>query len=238
MISNSLARTFKSFFTPSIFLTLALPFLIASVLWSLVLFFTWAAWSGFIIDTEFFRWLVTKISTQMVIDSIHFVVLILATLFVFGPLWYLTYLLILALGLFPILLNQIQKKDYPLLERKKGGSLLGSIKNALVGSFLFVFGLVLSLPLWIFTPVGPFFQILITAYLNKKVFIYDVYQDFASKDERIKIQKEFSNEFWIIALISAFLLWIPFINIFAVGLTALMFIHYSLSRLEKLRASA
>lgn len=235
MMVDSITNSVKSLLRPSILFILFLPFVAASAFWLLILFFMWNSWVGFFTSTAAYDWLLRSMGEGLFLESLTFFVIMIATLFVFGPLWYLTYILIIALLLFPLLLPKVQKIYYPQLELKRGGNFSGSIKNVLMGTIVYIFGFAISLPLWFFTPFAPFVILVFTAYLNKKVFIYDIFQDYASEQERIEIEKTYSHEFWILGLITGFLSWLPLANILAPALTALIFIHYCFARLEQKR---
>lgn len=232
MIMNAAGKTLRSLLDPSVLLILFLPWILASLFWFLVLFFVWGAWTSFLVDTQAFTWLMGTIGDNLFLDSLKVGVVILATLLIFGPLWYLTYLLIISIFLFPLLLPRIQRKSYPNLTQKKGGSTLGSLKTTLVASFIFVAGYMLTLPLWLFTPLAPAINILLTAYLNKKVFTYDVLQDYTTEQERLVMEQKNSNELWLTGILTALLTWVPVVNFLAPALTALVFIHVLLQKVS------
>jgi CysZ protein len=236
MILNSFTKTFRSLLDPSVLFILLVPFLFASLLWCLILFLAWGSWTDFLVGTAPFHWLMGALGDNVFLDSLKFLVIILGTLFVFGPLWYLTYILLISAVLFPLLLPRVQKKFYPGLEKKRGGHIWGSLQNTFVTTLIFIVGYGLSLPLWFFTPLSPVITLLLTAYLDKQLFTYDVLQEFASKEERMKFSSEHSQELWILGILTALLTWVPFANMLAPAITALAFIHFNLGQLQKDRA--
>lgn len=235
MIVDAIGKSIRSLFSPAILFTLVLPFFIASIVWIIVLWAIWGMWSGFIGNMALFDWMMKTFGEGGFIEWFKVFVIFIVTILIFGPLWYLTFILIISVFLFPMLLPRIQKLYYPALEKKKGGSTVGSVRNTLVASVVFVIGFFLSLPLWLFTPFAPAATLFLTAYLNKQVFSYDVLQDYASAEEAETLKKKYSSEIWATGFVTAFLIWIPLANIIAPALTALVFIHYFLGRLEEER---
>jgi hypothetical protein len=233
MIGEAIGKTVRSLIRPSVVLILLLPFIVATAFWVVVLVMFWQSWTGFLTGTSTYQWMLSYTGPGNVAEVVTMFGVILFTILVFAPLWYLTYILIIDLLLFPILLPRIQKQDYPNIEKKRGGNTIGSLANAMKGTAVYIIGFFVNLPVWFFFPViAPGISLLLTAYLNKKVFTYDVLQDYASAEERENIMKHFSHELWGLGLMTAFLTWIPFVNIFAPAITAVAYIHYCLSRLE------
>ena len=143
----------------------------------------------------------------------------------------------ISIFLFPLLLPHLQKKFYPGLEKKHGGHFFGSLKNVAVTTLIYLFFLVMTLPFWMFTPLGPLVSLVATAYLNRKIFSYDVLQDYASAAERLAFEKKYLNESWGLGLLTAVISWLPVINFLAPALTALVFIHFYLGSLQKERSA-
>jgi CysZ protein len=214
MIVDAIAKSLRSLLRPSILLILLIPFLASSIFWLMFLFLAWGNWSGFLGDMALFTWMMNTAGDGALVETIKIFIIFVLTMLVFGPLWYLTFILIISVFLFPMLLPKIQKLDYPDLEKKQGGNALGSIKNTLVASVVFMIGFLVSLPLWIFTPLAPFVTLFLTAYLNKQIFSYDVLQDYASGEERIQIKKKYGHELWTAGFVTALLIWVPLANIY------------------------
>ena len=235
MILKAIQRSFQSLMDVRILVLMMVPFFIASFCMILFLFFFWGAWTDFLTGTESFRWLVEHIGDNFFLTSIKFILIFIATLFIFGPLWYLICIMMIAVFLFPILLPSLQKRFYPSLEKKFGGHFIGSLKNASTTSLIYILFLGLTLPFWIFTPVGPLVSLVATGYLNKNIFMYDVLQDYASEKELLQFQKKYFHQSWILGLLTAFLSWIPVINFLAPALTSLVFIHFYLGSLQETR---
>ncbi len=109
----------------------------------------------------------------------------------------------------PIVLMRVSQSDFKDLEKKRGGSYSGKYLQCLVrngnfylrvfhySAFVVASGCQILIPLFL------------TAWLNRKVFLYDVLQDFASKEERQLIQKKHSEALYGMGLLLGFVSYIP-----------------------------
>jgi CysZ protein len=163
-------------------------------------------------------------------------VLILALLWL--PALYVTALLITAFFLMPLIVKYVAERHYPDLDRQHGGSLAGSIANGLVALLLYLLAWVLLLPVWLFAPLGIAVSILLNAWLNQKLFMYDALSEHASaaelKDER------HAGGGWLYALSSllGLLHFIPLVNFLAPVYMGLAFAHHGLAALDGSRKGA
>ncbi len=232
---RAIFKSLKSLFDIKVLFLMMIPFLMASFCLILLLFLFWTPWTDFLVATEAFKWLMESIGDNFFLTSLKFLILGLATLFVFGPMWYLICVFLISVLLLPMLLPHLQKRYYPGLEKKFGGSIFGSFKNVIITTFIYLLFLGLTLLFWIFTPLGPVVSLLATAYLNKNIFMYDVLQDYASEEERLEFKKNHMNESWFLGLGTTLIAWVPVINFIAPSFTALAFIHFYLGSLQKNR---
>ncbi len=125
--------------------------------------------------------------------------------------------------------------DYADLQRRGGGSQLGSVINALGAVLQFVELLVLSLPLWLIPGAGLLISLLLTAWLNQRAFRYDALMAHADKFELKSLPASQSSGLFGVGLFGAVLAHVPFINLFAPALAGLAFVHYLLSALRLAR---
>jgi hypothetical protein len=78
----------------------------------------------------------------------------------------------------------VARRQYPSLERKEGGSMLGSLAVNLGAILVFVVLWLLSLPLYAFPPLALAVHALLWGWLTAKVMSYDALAAHASVDER------------------------------------------------------
>ena len=169
------------------------------------------------------------------LGRIAFVVLVLVLLF---PFIYVTSVVITGTIAVPLMVVQVARREYATLERKRGGGVIGSAFNALAAVLIFVLLLVTSLPLYLLPFAGLAVSIVLTAWLNKKIYQYDALMDHASTQERALILRRHRAALWKIALTTSALVLVPVVNFFAPAFAGLVFVHFCLGSLAELRAIA
>ncbi|HEX5785735.1 MAG TPA: EI24 domain-containing protein [Burkholderiaceae bacterium] len=108
----------------------------------------------------------------------------LVVLFLATPVIVVMSLLLVSLVMTPALVELVAQRRFPLLERKKGASWLGSAAWSLVSTALALMAMVASLPLWLIPPLVMVLPPLIWGWLTYRVFAYDALADHASVEER------------------------------------------------------
>ena len=93
-------------------------------------------------------------------------------------------LLFVALLMTPAKVALVAERRFPLLQRKKGGSLLASLFWSLSSTLLAAVALLVSIPLWLIPPLILILPPLIWGWLTYRVMTYDVFAEHASTDER------------------------------------------------------
>ena len=93
-------------------------------------------------------------------------------------------LLLVAAFMTPAMLTLVANRRFPLLERKHGGSFLGSSFGALWATVAALLALLVSIPLWFVPPLVLIVPPLIWGWLTYRVMSYDVLAEHASVDER------------------------------------------------------
>lgn len=175
------------------------------------------------------------------------------------PLMILTALLFMGLFAMPAIVKYVSARQFPALEMKQGGSLLGSMLVNLTGFAIFVLLWLLSLPLYALAPLALLAQVLLWGWLTARVMAYDALAEHASADERAAITRQHRLPLHAIGMISGALgalpgiVWVggtvlsivlfPFLAIISLWMyvtififTGLWFQYYCLQALEDLRA--
>ena len=178
-------------------------------------------------------------------------------LFLVIPAIVLVSLLSVAMFMTPAMVALVAERRFPLLERKKGGSLLASLVWSLGSTLLALVAMVLSLPLWLVPPLILILPPLIWGWLTYRVMSYDALVDHASSQERKQIFKAHRATLLGIGVLSAYLgaapslIWasgaifvalapilVPvaiWIYTLVFAFSSLWFAHYTLAALEQLR---
>ncbi|ASD63992.1 hypothetical protein B9G79_10640 [Bdellovibrio bacteriovorus] len=234
-IFRALKQAFESLLRLRMFLLILGP-PVATVFVLLVLFIVyWSAWTagvaGLIGNLWGFQWV--QQVTGLTDLSLWLAMLFLVMIFI--PLAYVISVLIVSVFVMPIVLKWVGDQDFRNLEKRRGGTVVGSVWNTLKATILFVVGFMVTLPLWLIPGCQLVVPLVLTAWLNKKVFLYDVLQDYASKEERKSIESEESGSLYLMGLLLGLLSYIPLAFFFVPIISALSYTYYGLNALEDRR---
>jgi len=151
------------------------------------------------------------------------------------PAIYVTALFITSLIFMPILLSVVASRHYPGLGRQYGGSFLGSVGNGLGALVIYLFVWLVTLPFWLLGPFGAALAILLNAWLNQRLFLYDALAEHASKEELATLRAAGGWPLYGMAALLGLLHLVPLFNFFAPIYMGLAFTHYGLASLARLR---
>lgn len=163
-----------------------LPFLLSVVIWGVLL------WLGlqpmidwlhaYFSDHDGFR-----VAGEMLgwfnLGAIKTVLVPLIAMWVLLPLMILTALVFVGTLAMPIIVRHVGGRHYPELERRRGGSLWGSLWIAASSFFVFALLWIVTLPLSLFPPVTFVIQPALWGWLTYRVMAYDALAEHASAQE-------------------------------------------------------
>ena len=226
----------RSLGRPGVLWHLMWPTLAASLVWTGLLVASWgslvALGSGFITALPLVGdWLATSDGALLVALLMFKIGLVLLAL----PVIYVTAAFLVAAVALPLMLERVAATDYADIERRCGGSPIGSVWNALTSVVQFLLLLVLSLPLWLIPGAGLLISLILTAWLNQRAFRYDALMAHADAHEMKQLPAEHSGGLFGVGLLGAALAHVPLLNLFAPALSGLAFVHYLLSALRVAR---
>ncbi len=155
--------------------------------------------------------------------------------FLLLPLVAVTTLLIVGVFALPLMLERVAAREYPDLERRQGGSFMGSLLNALGALIFFLILLILTLPLWLVPGLGLVLPVLLAAWLNQRVYRYDALMLHADREELRHLPKQCRSGLFLVGLGAGLLAWVPFANLLAPAFAGLASVHYCLDALARLR---
>lgn len=95
---------------------------------------------------------------------------------------------------------------------------------------------IVTLPLWLLGPLAVLLPLLLSAYLNQRLFRYDALSEHADAAEMKQIFESARGRLFLLGLLTGALYFIPPINLIAPILSALAFIHLCLAELESFRS--
>ncbi|MGH8743027.1 MAG: EI24 domain-containing protein [Burkholderiales bacterium] len=211
------------------------PLLFSLVIWGSLAFWYWHDW----INSASAFFASTSVDSFLVRFEIRglaaYLAVILALLLLF-PCILITAMLVASVIAMPLMVKHVAARDFPALERKAGGTAIGSVINALVAVGAFVVLWLLSLPLWLFGLPALVLPILIAAYLNQRLFRYDALAEHASREEFEQILERSTGRLYVLGAILGLTQFIPGINLLSPIYIGLCFTHFCLEELRQLRA--
>lgn len=241
-------------------LTMA-PFLLSVALWGLILYFSlqpmidWL--HGYFVANDMFRQ-VTGWFGVFGAGFASYVVAPLVAMWVLLPLMILTALAFIALFAMPAIVAHVAGRYHPQLERRRGGTIWGSLWLSLYTFIVFGLLWIASLPLQALPPVGLVVQALLWGWLTYKVLSYDALAEHAGREEFRELQRRHRWSLLLIGTITGalgaapMLLWLggalsviffPFFAAVSIWLyvlvfvfTGLWFAHFCLAALAEMRA--
>ncbi|MBS1218895.1 MAG: hypothetical protein H6R21_2028 [Proteobacteria bacterium] len=231
----ALTRAARNLFEPRIVAIVFVPMLGSLVLWIVLAWLFWDAWTGGIAgamtSTTVAGWL-QGWSATWVIDYTAMLVVLIAIL----PAMLVTALVITEIIAMPIIVKFVAERHHPDLARAAGGTVIGSVLNAAVGIIVFVLLWLFTLPLWL-TGVGAVLApVLTSAYLNQRMFRYDALAEHASREELAQITRTSRGDLFLLGILLSLLLYVPLVNLLVPVLSGLAFTHFCLTRLAAVRA--
>ena len=127
---------------------------------------------------------------------------------------------------------------YPALAKRRGGTVAGSIVNALIAVLVFAGLWIVPLPLWVPGFVAARLPLVLSAYLGQRLFRYDALSDHASAEEFRAILDANRGSMYMLGLLLALLYYVPLLNLMVPVLSGLAFTHFGLARLAEMRGAS
>lgn len=232
-----LRRAAVDLMRPRILSIMFLPMLLALLLWGGLFWGFGTVWvaglEGVFNDSPLPGWVGPTVAGWVVGMGVYMVLILLLL-----PAIYVTALFITSLIFMPILLSVVAHRYYPGLGRRYGGSFLGSLGNGLFALTIYLLAWLITLPFWLLGPFGAGVAIILNAWLNQRLFLYDALAEHASKEELAALRAEGGWPLYGLAAFLGLLHLVPVINFFAPIYMGLAFTHYALARLARDRQEA
>ena len=235
-IFNAYGRALRSLLQPAIFWHLLWPTALSVVIWIVV---AWMSWDTVGVGIErlfnevgWLNWILLRWEASSLAAAV-FVKIVLGLLLI--PLIYSTALFIVAVFALPLMLERVAAKEYPELEQRRGGTLAGSIGNALLATTVFLVGWVITLPLWLIPGMAIILPVLLSAYLNYRGYSYDALSLHGDAEEIHKTIVRERGQLYLVGIVAGLLVYVPILNLIAPAYAGLAFIHFGLETLRRAR---
>ena len=230
-IVAALQRALPILFTGRIIALATLPLLVSAVVWIVIGVAAWqpvtAALAGWFAsgNAEPAAWQRLAAGT---ITALLFVALAVVTA--------LTAVAVLTM---PVIVKTVAARDFPMLEQRRGGTLLGSLRNALVALAVFVPLWILALPLLFLPPVYVVVSLVLNAWLTQRMFRYDALAEHASEAEMGTILRERRAPLMGLGLALSPLSLVPVVNLLVLPIYAgIAFTELCLAEVARVRGVA
>ena len=236
-VLRALGSAFRSMLHPRMLALAIWPMLVALIVWLGLAWFYWGNWSQWLSDllaaSDAVAWLQQHGLSSVVRYSVWLLLWLLL-----APLILITALLIAAVIEMPVIVGFIAARDYPALEKRHGGNITGSVINALAAVLVFAVLWVVTLPLWLTGVLAPLLPVVLSAYLNQRLFRYDALSEHASAAEYGQILAASRGRMYMLGFLLALLYYVPLLNLLVPVVSGLAFTHFGLARLAEMRGEA
>ncbi len=261
-IALAWGRAFRSQFSGKIMLLSLLPLVLSVALWFGLLYTFMEPLLDWLhgMFTEYGAFGVSgSVLAFLGLAALKAMVVPLAAMLLLLPLMIITSLVFMGVVAMPSIARHVGQRQFPALERKEGGNLLGSLLVSVSAILVFAVLWLLSLPLYAFPPLALVGQALLWGWLTAKVMSYDALAAHASTEERRELMRRHRNALLAIGTLSGFagalpgIAWVggavasvvlfPVLAVLSIWLyivififTGLWFQYYCLEALDRLRA--
>jgi hypothetical protein len=234
-VITALSLALRDFWQPRILALALVPPLAAFAVWIGFLWMFADDWArlvtGWIANTSWLGWV-----RDWGLSSIFVWASGLGAAALMLPIVLITAVLVTDLVAMPVIVPFVGQRHYPRLERRKGGTVAGSIWNTAFAVVVFAVLWTVSLPLW-FTGIGALvLPPLLAAFFNQRMFRYDALAEHASAAELAHVVRTSYDDLFLLGLLLSLLLYVPLVNLMVPVLSALAFTHFCLARLAQVRA--
>jgi CysZ protein len=234
-VAGALLYGFANLLHPRMLWLMVWPMLVSLVFWGAVAAAFWERLAA-ALAALFQRWLAPAAGfLHLELGGAASVAAYVVLVLLLVPLVYLTALFILGAFGMQKMVDHVASRSFPALERRRGGSVAGSVWNgvAALGGMALLF--LVSLPLWLLPPLWPLIPLAIFAWGNQKLLRYDALAEHADAAEMARLFRERRGALLTLGLLFALLAYVPFVGFIGPVLFGLAFIRYLLGALQELR---
>jgi CysZ protein len=233
-ILEILRRAASDLFQARVLTVLFLPMLGALAVWGGLFWAFGDFWvtglAGWVAGVPLPDWMGSAAAGWLVALGAYFLLVLLLL-----PAVYVTALLITSLVFMPLLVNVVARGRFPALERRRGGGFVGSLANGVFALAVYLMVWLLTLPFWLLGPFGAAVSVLLNAWLNQRLFLYDALAEHADGRELAALRRQAGWPLYLMAAFLGLLHFVPVLNFLAPVYMGLAFTHYGLEQVDQLR---
>jgi hypothetical protein len=207
-IAIAYGRALRSQFSRRMLLLSVVPLLLSLALWGGLLYASMQPlldWlNGVFLDNGWFQ-ASGSILASLGLGFLKTVAVPLAAMLALLPLMIITSLLFIGVGAMPAIARHVSRVQFPQLERKEGGSFLGSLGVNVSGIVVFALLWIVTVPMYALAPLALVVQAVLWGWLTARVMGYDALSIHASLDERRAIVRTHRRQLLAIGTVSGLL---------------------------------
>ena len=235
----AIGRGVASQLKPRMLALLVLPFVVAIAFWILSAWFLWDPVTGWFQAVVFqgAGWIARgyRSVAPYGLSGLDTWIPNLFAFLLLVPIAIATALALIAVLAMPVVVRHLGNGAYADVERRGSLALAANLWNVLRSLAVFVIGYLLTVPLWLIPPFALVVPWLWWGWLTARLMRFDSLVEHASSREREALVRSDRRSYLALGLAVALLNYIPPLFLVAPVLSALVFAHYSLSRLREQR---
>lgn len=237
-VALAFRRALVSQVHPKMLAALLMPFAIA-LLGAIVLL--WAFWTPLTgwLETQMSQWDVVNDFDQWLaaagLVSIKLFMIPVLAAGILLPLAGILGLVIAAIFVMPVVLRHIERREYKDIRRQGQHAVAVGAWNAILIGTVFVFGWLVTMPLWLFPPLALVLPVFWWAFAFSRIMRVDALVEHANGHERRLLWRRHNVQYWIIGLSLSVINLFPPMWLVLPVFSALVFGHYSLEALRQHR---
>lgn len=223
---------------PKMLAALLMPFAIALIG---VIVLLWAFWTPLTdwLNIQMSQWdVVTQVDEWLLavgLFSIKFYMVPLLAAGMLLPLAGILGLVIAAIFVMPVVLRHIERREYKDVRRRGQHAVAVGAWNAILVGTVFVFGWLITMPLWIFPPFALILPVFWWAFAFSRMMRVDALVEHANGPERRLLWRRHNLQYWGMGLSLSLVNLFPPMWLILPVFSALVFGHYSLEVLRQHR---
>ena len=235
----ALGRGVVSQLNPRMLGLLVLPFVVAIAFWILSAWFLWEPVTGWFQAVVFQGdgWMARgyRAVAPYGLSGLRTWIPNLFAFLLLVPIAIVTALALIAVLAMPVVVRHLGAGPYGDVERRGSLALGANLWNLFRSLAVFVVGYLLTMPLWLIPPLALVVPWLWWGWLTARLMRFDSLVEHAAAGERKSLIASDRRNYLALGLAVALLNYIPPLFLVAPVLSALVFAHYSLSRLREQR---
>ena len=190
-ILRAFGRAVVSQLHPRMLMLTVIPFVLATALWGGLIWWGWDPIMGgaraLLEGSVFTSWIYSMLD-WLGLQSLRSVVAPLFVLTLAIPLVIASMLIFISLFSVPAVVKHLERA-YPDLQKAHGGSIAGSVFQALGNTVVFLLLVLVTLPLWLIPPFFALIPPVLWGWLTYRVMTYDALSEHATAEERKTLMK-------------------------------------------------